>query len=124
MKVTTDACLFGSLLPTSSRGGGIRNVLDIGTGTGLLSLMYAQKNHNARIDAIEIDEDAYQQAKENITASPWADRIEIFRGDAKEFNFPIQYDIIISNPPFYEKELMSDDAKKNIASHNEGLLLN
>lgn len=124
MKVTTDACLFGAWVAERVRSSesGVRNILDIGTGTALLSLMLAQQC-NAAMDAIEIDKDAFEQAGENIAASLWTDRIKNFQGDAREFNFPIQYDIIISNPPFYEKELMSDDAKKNLALHNEGLLL-
>jgi tRNA1Val (adenine37-N6)-methyltransferase len=125
MKVTTDACLFGAWATDRIKNEKliINNCLDIGTGSGLLALILAQKGEFS-IDAIEIDKDAFEQAAENMAASPWADRIKIFRGDAREFNFPIQYDIIISNPPFYEKELMSDDAKKNLALHNEGLLLN
>ncbi len=122
MKVTTDACLFGSLLPTSSEGG-VKNVLDIGTGTGLLALMYAQKNFNAKIDAIEIDETAAEQARENVDASPWSDSIKIFHSDAREFDHSKKYDVIISNPPFYENELKGNDLRRNLAHHNEGLLL-
>jgi len=124
MKVTTDACLFGALTPIfSTSGEGVHRVLDIGTGTGLLSLMYAQKNSDAFIDAIEIDEEAYEQAKENAAASPFADRINLVHGDAKTFSFTKKYDLIISNPPFYENELTSGDQRKNIAHHQSGLLL-
>lgn len=123
MKVTTDGCLFGSLSPTLSKAEGVINLLDIGTGTGLLALMFAQVKHNAFIDAIEIDKDTFEQACENVEASPWANRIKIFHADAREFEFPDQYDIIISNPPFYENELKGENSKKNLAHHNEGLLL-
>jgi len=116
-----------SVLPAEANaeagGGGILQVLDIGAGTGLLSLMMAQKNPNCRIDAIEIDKAAAEQARENVAASPWADRIRIIQGDARQFEFNDSYDIIISNPPFYEKELKADDVKKNLARHNEGMLL-
>src|SRR5256885_14986571 len=89
MKVTTDACLFGAwIVKNVSRsvvsGQSIaNNVLDAGTGTGLLSLMYAQKNPDAKIDAIEIDEDSFLQAKENIAASPFTERIHVIHSDAK-----------------------------------------
>jgi tRNA1Val (adenine37-N6)-methyltransferase len=122
MKVTTDACLFGALTPTLSRSGeGGERVLDIGTGTGLLSLMFAQKNSNSIIDAIEIDDEAFQQANENIAASPFADRIHAILGDARSFSFDKKYDLIISNPPFYENELRSEKKNKNVAHHGEEL---
>ena len=125
MKVTTDACLFGAWVAEENKSEKIitKNVLDIGAGTALLSLMYAQKNSLADIDAIEIDEDAYTQAKENVAASPFAERINIIHDDIKRFTFSKKYDCIISNPPFYEKEISSDNEKKNIAHHHSGLLL-
>jgi tRNA1Val (adenine37-N6)-methyltransferase len=123
MKVTTDACLFGSLSPTLSVREGVISVLDIGTGTGLLALMFAQAKQNALIDSIEIDKETFEQASENIAASPWAARVSIFHADATTFDFPNRYDIIISNPPFYENELKSGNSKRNLAHHNEGLLL-
>ena len=83
--------------------------------------MMAQKT-NAFIDTIEIDKEAFEQAKENISASPWHERINIFHGDAKICPFTYKYDIIISNPPFYENDLKSPDEKKNIAHHG-GLTL-
>ena len=124
MKVTTDACLFGAWVAEEDKSEKIitKNVLDIGTGTGLLSLIYAQKNLLAEIDAMEIDQDAYAQAKENAAASSFAERINIIHDDVKRFTFSEKYDCIISNPPFYEKEISSDNEKKNIAHHHLGLL--
>ncbi|MGQ0740593.1 MAG: tRNA1(Val) (adenine(37)-N6)-methyltransferase, partial [Bacteroidota bacterium] len=101
----------------------VNNCLDIGTGTGLLSVMITQKNPSAAIDAIEIDMESAKQARENVAASPWGGNINIFHSDAREFDYQKKYDIIISNPPFYEKELKGDDMKRNLAHHNEGLLL-
>jgi len=124
MKVTTDACLFGAWVAEEDKSEKIitKNVLDIGTGTGLLSLIYAQKNSFAEIDAMEIDQDAYAQAKENAAASSFAERINVIHDDVKRFTFSKKYDCIISNPPFYEKEISSDNEKKNIAHHHLGLL--
>ncbi|MEP6467474.1 MAG: methyltransferase, partial [Parafilimonas sp.] len=101
MKVCTDACLFGSLIPTFSKGEGVKNVLDIGTGTGLLSLMLAQKLINVQIDAVEIDAEAAKQAKENVDASLWEERLHVHNTSIQQFaNSQIQqYDLIISNPP-------------------------
>ena len=126
MKVTTDGCLFGAF---ASRVSGVpgnetgnRKILDIGTGTGLLALMLAQQN-SVLVDAIEIDKDAFEQASENVVRSQLADKIKVIHTDARKFISQSKYDVIISNPPFYEKELKSDDTKKNLAHHNEGLLL-
>lgn len=120
MKVTTDSCLFGSLFPVEDA----KTVLDIGAGTGLLSLMYAQKNPTAKIDAIELDKAAAKQAEENFKASPWRDNIQTICADARTHLFAGKYDTIICNPPFYEKELSSNDIRKNQAHHDEGLKLN
>jgi len=127
MKVTTDGCLFGAWLAERVRSSelGVRSletVLDIGTGTGLLSLMLAQKNPGLQIDAIEIDKEAAEQAVENVRSSPWKDRINVIYGDARNQRFPKKYDLILSNPPFYENELKAVNAKQNMAHHNEGLL--
>lgn len=124
MKVTTDGCLFGAWITKEINKEEFisNNALDIGTGTGLLSLMIAQKT-NFNIDAVEIDKESYEQAKENISSSPWNDRINVLHGDARNFNFSKQYDIIFSNPPFYENELKSEDARRNIALHSDELTL-
>lgn len=125
MKVTTDSCLFGAWLaselskhsfPVSAR------LLDIGAGTGLLSLMVSQKN-KVQIDAVEIDEEAAYQAAENIQSSPWSECIEVHHQNILHFPLQKNYDIIISNPPFYENELASEHAQKNLAHHSAALSL-
>jgi tRNA1Val (adenine37-N6)-methyltransferase len=125
MKVTTDSCLFGAWVAVKiqSTGSKTMKLLDIGTGTGLLGLMQAQKNPSLTIDAIEIDGDAAAQAAQNVAGSPWKERLSVIHADAKVFASGEKYDIIISNPPFYEKELKGDNVRKNLAHHNEGLLL-
>lgn len=125
MKVTTDACLFGAWVAEENKGEKlkIKNVLDIGTGTGLLSLIFIQKNNSSIIDAIEIEEQACEQAKENVYASIFKDKINVIHEDVKTFPFSKKYDVIISNPPFYEKEITSTNERKNIAHHQSGLLL-
>lgn len=120
MKVCTDACLFGSQLPVDAN---IEYVLDIGTGTGLLSLMYAQLHQTAKIDAVEIDAAAAQQAIDNFTASPWAERIRLHHTAVQDFHNEQTYDLIISNPPFFENDLQSDDAQRNLALHSTALSL-
>ncbi len=138
MKVTTDASLFGAWVAEEVRnlGFGIGNlteanfsnkkkietVLDIGCGTGLLSLMLAQKC-NAEIDAIEIDEDAASQALENVESCHFKNKINIINTDIRNYHPGKKYDIIISNPPFYENELKSDSSKKNTAHHSDSLKL-
>lgn len=125
MKVTTDGCLFGAWTAERlmKQKAGKGRLLDVGTGTGLLSLMLAQKNTDLSIDAIELDKEAAQQAKENVLCSPWTSNITVINADAKDFPYGHKYDVIIANPPFYESELKGTDTRKNMAHHNEGLLL-
>lgn len=125
MKVCTDACLFGAWVAEKIAGCRlpVAKCLDIGTGTGLLSLMLAQKNPNIRIDALEIEENAGRQAEDNFKNSKWHNRLNISHTDVKNFVPHKKYDLIISNPPFYEKELLSTEKNKNIAKHHEGLTL-
>lgn len=118
MKVTTDACLFGAWCAEEIKKQPAENLLDIGTGTGLLSLMIAQKNAVA-IDAVEIDAEATEQARENIEASPFKG-ITVHKQNVLDFELP-KYDCIVSNPPFYENELSSPSATKNVAHHSSEL---
>ncbi|HET6766582.1 MAG TPA: methyltransferase, partial [Chitinophagaceae bacterium] len=99
----------------------VKNLLDVGTGTGLLSLMIAQKNPEAKVLAIEIDEAAKSQAGENVEASLWKKRVDVRKGDVRNYSFPEKFDFIISNPPFYEKEIRSETDSKNVAHHSENL---
>lgn len=96
MKVGTDGVLLGAWADVS----GARDILDIGTGTGLIALMLAQRSE-AHIMAVDIDEDAVKQAKENVEKSPWPGRIEVERHDICCFNSDIRYDVIVSNPPYF-----------------------
>lgn len=121
MKVTTDACLFGAWVAAQMKPG-VGRVLDIGAGTGLLSLMLAQQARGI-IDAIEIQEADYHQALVNISNSEWSDRIQLIHADVLQFDPDDHYDLIISNPPFYEADLKGSRQNKNIAHHDEGLLL-
>ena len=125
MKVTTDACLFGAWVAEEikSQKLEVKSGLDIGTGTGLLSLMVTQKNPEMKIDAIEIDKDAAEQAKINVGSSPWKEQINIVQGDVKGLSFEKEYDLIITNPPFYENEIRSATDSKNVAHHSENLTL-
>jgi tRNA1Val (adenine37-N6)-methyltransferase len=122
MKVSTDSCLFGAwlsktIIPSLPK---IMHALDIGAGTGLLMLMMAQE-HSFSIDGIELDEGAYQQASSNIEATSWKDQLQLFHGDVNDFEFSQQYDLIVSNPPFYEKDLMPLSSVKASAKHEATL---
>jgi tRNA1Val (adenine37-N6)-methyltransferase len=120
MKVCTDSCILGAW--TVLRLCGAAKILDIGTGTGLLPLMLAQKS-GARIDSIESDAESARQARENFLQSPWADRIIGMEGDVRKFSFHSVYDFVITNPPFYESDLRSPELKKNKAKHADTLTL-
>ena len=122
MKVCTDACVFGAWVAEDIRDRQVERILDIGAGTGLLTLMLAQKT-TAAIDAIEIDQAASEQAAGNIAASNWADRIKLMNISLQEFKSIYHYDCIICNPPFYEKDLRSDDESINAARHDTTLKL-
>lgn len=117
MKVCTDACVLGAWAELPAVG----RILDIGAGTGLLSLMAAQRSQELLVDAVELDEDAWSQAMENVSDSDFTSRISLFRTDVKDFNPGYLYDCIITNPPFFQADLLSDDARKNKAHHATSL---
>ena len=125
MKVTTDACLFGAWVASKmANNSATSNVLDIGTGTGLLSLMLAQQLPGSSIDAIELDAGAAAQAEANVQQSPFATQIQVIPQDVLRFEATYRYDLIISNPPFHERQLASPHGHKNKAHHDASLTLN
>lgn len=117
MKVCTDSCTLGALADPKHA----TNILDIGTGTGLLALMMAQKTRKTNIVAVEIDPAASMEAQENFRNSPWRERLRIVNMPIQQFYPKEPFDFVISNPPFFEKSLKSSDPSKNIAHHNLSL---
>lgn len=122
MKVCTDSCVFGAYIAGKIEDKTIhaRRILDIGSGTGLLSLMLAQKA-TANIDAVEIEENAFLQTKENFTESKWKERLNAFHCDIKSWQSISKYDFIISNPPFFENNLKPGNKNKMLALHDHAL---
>jgi tRNA1Val (adenine37-N6)-methyltransferase len=120
MKIGTDGVLLGAWANISNSP---EFVLDIGAGTGVIGLMMAQRCYADSIDAIEIDEDAYEQCVENFEASPWADRLFCYHASLDEFLDEVddKYDLIISNPPFYSEEFSSGDSTRDQARQNSFL---
>ncbi|HMQ89268.1 MAG TPA: methyltransferase [Flavilitoribacter sp.] len=115
MKVGTDGVLLGAWVDAA----GAERILDIGTGTGLIALMLAQKSAAARITGIDIDPSATVQALENVRASPWSDRIAVIQVSAQEFGRAQgrEFDLIVSNPPYFDKALLSADQGRNRVRH-------
>lgn len=119
MKVCTDACVFGAYIHPE----GAKRILDIGTGTSLLSLMLAQKCLGS-IDAIEIDESAASQARENVERSIFAERIRVHHISIQDFAFKSEqgaFDFICCNPPYFENCMRSVDPQRRIARHTDTL---
>ena len=123
MKVCTDACLFGAWSAADAQIQSAKNILDIGSGTGLLSLMLAQQS-NAHITAIEIEDGAFNQTKTNFELSVWKDRLDVIHSSIQDYasnNEQPLFDCIITNPPFFESDLNSPDNAKNLAAHSTAL---
>ena len=120
MKVGTDGVLLGAWAPLDHRP---FSILDIGAGTGLIALMLAQRSNAEQIDGIEIDDDAYEQAVENFENSPWGDRLFCYHAGLDEFmdEPEDEYDLIVSNPPFYTDGYLSGDEQRDKARFTESL---
>jgi len=120
MKIGTDGVLLGAWTPLINNP---YNVLDIGAGTGILSLMLAQRSNAEQIDALEIDEDAYEQCVENFENSPWSDRLFCFHAGLDEFvdEPEDEYDLIISNPPFYTETFKSENSQRDLARFEDAM---
>ena len=120
MKIGTDGVLLGAWTPLINNP---NTILDIGAGTGILSLMLAQRSNATQIDAIEIDEGAYEQCVENFEASPWGDQLFCFHAGLDEFvdEPEDEYDLIISNPPFYAEDFKTDDSQRDLARFQDAL---
>lgn len=113
MKVGTDGVLLGAWCSVEK----VNTVLDIGTGTGLIALMLAQKSSKARIDAVEVDESAAQEAEQNFINSNWSDRLNLYLSSLQEFKPNKTYDFIVSNPPYYTDTFSSEQTQRTLARH-------
>lgn len=115
MKINTDGVLLGGLTCCQEA----TRVLDVGTGTGVIALMLAQSHADAYIDAVDIDEEAYQQAKINFQQSNFSSRLQAFWGSFEDMRPPSSYDLIVSNPPFYTHSLQNPDVRRRLAKHTD-----
>jgi tRNA1Val (adenine37-N6)-methyltransferase len=120
MKIGTDSMVFGSLIDVEGKS----NALDIGTGTGVLSLMTAQRNPSLKITAIEIEVDAFDEAKINFENSSFQSQLTAFHIDFLNFRPDSKFDLIFSNPPYFENASKSSSQQKNLARHDDSLPLN
>ena len=114
MKVGTDGVLLGAWADVSEAG----RILDAGCGSGLIALMVAQRNSEARITAIDIDEGAINQSNINVATSPWSERIEVLLADMRNFSSDACYDHIVTNPPFFNEALFSPNEQRAVARHS------
>ena len=120
MKVGTDGVLLGAWASLEKSP---ENILDIGAGTGLISLLLAQRSLTETIDAIELDDNAYEQCAENFESSPWGDRLFCYHASLDEFvdEWEDTYDLIVSNPPFYSEDVSSGDKSRDQARQSQSL---
>ena len=120
MKVGTDGVLLAAWTPINHNP---FSILDIGAGTGIIALMLAQRTHAEQIDALEIDEEAYEQAVENFENSPWGDRLFCFHAGLDEFieEPEDEYDLIVSNPPFYSENYKTENEQRDLARFQDAM---
>lgn len=119
MKVSTDAVLLGALASKEEA----KLILDIGTGTGVIALMLAQRYPDAVIEGVEIDEAAFVQATDNSALSPWREKVRLFHQSFQEFaaGQTKSFDLIVSNPPYFPDHIKSENSQRNLALHNDAL---
>ncbi|MFM9825151.1 tRNA1(Val) (adenine(37)-N6)-methyltransferase [Flavobacterium sp.] len=120
MKIGTDGVLLGAWTPIKKN---TLSILDIGTGTGIIALMLAQRSSAEQIDALEIDEEAYEQATDNFENSPWNDRLFCFHAGLDEFieEPEDEYDLIVSNPPFYSEDYKSSNDQRDLSRFQDAM---
>ena len=120
MKIGTDGVLLGAWAPIDNYP---FSILDIGTGTGIIALMLAQRSAAQQIDALEIDEAAYEQATDNFENSPWNDRLFCFHAGLDEFieEPEEEYDLIVSNPPFYSEDYKTENESRDLARFQDAM---
>jgi tRNA1Val (adenine37-N6)-methyltransferase len=120
MKVGTDGVLLGAWAPVNHNP---FSILDIGAGTGIIALMLAQRTSAEQIDALEIDEEAYEQAVDNFENSPWGDRLFCFHAGLDEFieEPEDEYDLIVSNPPFYAEDYKTENDQRDLARFQDAM---
>ncbi len=118
LKVGTDGVLLGAWCGVT----GAKRILDVGTGTGVISLMLAQRS-DAKITAVEINEDACQDARHNFQNSQWSERLSLYSGDFNKFqeSHALSFDLVVCNPPFFKKSMKSSDPATSIARHDVSL---
>lgn len=126
MKVGTDGVLLGAWAMLEEQGAAqtrkaIEEVLDIGTGSGLVALMLAQRFPQAEIDAIDIESSAVEQARYNFLQSPWKERVRSFLSPLQEWQTKKRYDLIVSNPPYFQNSLKNPDKGRELARHTDSL---
>ena len=119
MRVGTDGVLLGAWCNVD----GAAHVLDVGTGTGVIALMVAQRNDAALIDAIDLDATAAEVCRINFAASPWAERLTAIHSDVNGYNPGHGYDLIVCNPPFFGNGVLPQDSARSIARHNQTLTI-
>ena len=121
MKVGTDGVLLGAWCGV----GGARRALDVGTGTGLIALMLAQRSAEVEVLALDVVEEAVEEARYNVEQSPWIGRIEVRCGDFNKWQSVVgdasPFDLVVSNPPFYKAQVKSPDYARRMARHGDGL---
>ncbi|WP_150540073.1 tRNA1(Val) (adenine(37)-N6)-methyltransferase [Actinobacillus vicugnae] len=111
MKVNTDGILLGAIADVQNA----KTILDLGTGTGLVAVMLAQRAKSARISALELEPNAYQQAVKNCKNSAFSDRLQVYCGDVLNYEFQQQFDLIVSNPPYFANGLASRSHERDLA---------